>query len=215
MGVIYILQIHVRTRKLILILITLLLISSLPLIGCSSLTSRLSNQSTPTSTVSTPDTQNPNDSATPTDITTLKDSGTLADKITPNNSSTPAKTSTPLNKAISTATANSAATDISSTKKQAVSQPVKITTPTKESVKNNTITISKTKYNQLEYGYSYEKVKRFLGGYTGEIVTESGTKGSKSYTVTYLYHVKSPSGAELFLAFKDDKLVNKMEVNLQ
>ncbi|OLN28413.1 hypothetical protein DSOL_4062 [Desulfosporosinus metallidurans] len=48
----------------------------------------------------------------------------------------------------------------------------------------------------------------------GGVVTESGIKGSKSYTVT-LYHVKSPSGGEVFLAFKDDKLINKMEVNLQ
>jgi len=66
----------------------------------------------------------------------------------------------------------------------------------------------------LEYGYTYEKIKGLLGD-TGEVITKSGIKGSKSYAVTYLYHAKSPSDGELFLAFKDDKLVNKMEVNLQ
>lgn|GEM_PF-1726611 len=93
-----------------------------------------------------------------------------------------------------------------------VSQSVKTTPKTNE--KNNTQTISKAKYNQLKYGDTYEKIKSLLGG-TGEVVTESGKKGSKDYTVTYLCHVKSPSSGEVFLAFKDNILVNKMEVNLQ
>ncbi|WP_407309598.1 hypothetical protein [Desulfosporosinus sp. SB140] len=99
------------------------------------------------------------------------------------------------------------------TSSQKLSESVK-TTPLTSTEKSNPLTISKAKYNQLKYGDTYEKIKSLLGG-TGDIVTESGTKGSKGYAVTYLCHVKSPSGAEVFLAFKDNKLVNKMEVNLQ
>lgn len=83
---------------------------------------------------------------------------------------------------------------------QATSQSTK-TPPTTANEKKNTVSISKAKYNQLKYGDTYEKIKSLLGG-TGEVFTESGTKGSKSYTVTYLCHVKSPSGGEVFLAFK-------------
>ncbi|TGE32571.1 DUF3862 domain-containing protein [Desulfosporosinus sp. Sb-LF] len=99
------------------------------------------------------------------------------------------------------------------TSSQKVSESGK-TTSAKATEKSNTLTISKAKYNQLKYGDTYEKVKGLLGG-TGEVVTESGIKGSKDYTATYLCHVKSPSAGEVFLAFKDNKLVNKMEVNLQ
>ena len=94
---------------------------------------------------------------------------------------------------------------------QNVSQSGKTTTPTKVVGKSNTA-ISKIEYNKLQYGYTYEKVKGLLGG-TGEVLTESGTKGNKGYTVTY--HIKSSASGEVFLAFKDNILVNKMEVNLQ
>jgi len=94
---------------------------------------------------------------------------------------------------------------------QNVSQSGKTTTPTKVVGKANTA-ISKIEYNKLQYGYTYEKVKALLGG-TGEVLTESGTKGNKGYTVTY--HLKSSASGEVFLAFKDNILVNKMEVNLQ
>ena len=164
-------------RKHLPVLITLLLGLTISLMGCSSLTSGLTNKSTPTTAVTT----STNTTATPSDTTT---------------------TNTPID-----ANTNPSAVEN-------VSQSGKTTTPTKAGVNRNTVAISKIEYNQLKYGYTYEKVKGLLGD-TGEVVTESGIKGSKSYTVTYLYHVKSPSGGELFLAFKDDKLVNKMEVNLQ
>lgn len=163
-------------RKHWLVLITLFLGLSILLIGCSNLTPRLSNQSTPTTALPTPV-----DSTAPTDKTIP---------------STPTDTNT------------------APPSSQTVSQSVKTATPTKANERRNTVAISKVKYNQLEYGYTYEKVKNLLGD-TGEVVTESGIKGNKSYTVTYLYHVKSPSDGEVFLAFKNNKLINKMEVNLQ
>ena len=169
----------VSARKHGLVLITLLLALSIPLIGCNNLTTGVSNQSTPTT-------------ASPTPIAT----NTLTDKTIPSVPDIPKDTE-----------------NQAPTVSQNVSQSSK-TTPTKASEKSSTLTISKAKYNQLKYGDTYEKIKSQLGG-TGEVVTESGTKGSKSYTVTYLCHVKSPSGGEVFLAFKDNKLVNKMEVNLQ
>jgi hypothetical protein len=177
--VIIILRASFTTKKHGLTLITILLGLSMPLLGCSSLTTGLSNQST--SSTSAPN---------------LIDTTTTTDKTIPSVADTPSDTNSD-----------------TQTTSQSVSQPTK-TTPTKATEKKNPISLSKAKYNQLEYGYTYEKVKSLLGD-TGEVVTESGVKGSKSYTVTYLYHIKSPSNAEVFLAFKDDKLVNKMEVNLQ
>ena len=180
-GVIYISRTNLIVRKHWLVLITLLLGLSIPLFGCSSLTTKLSNQATPTSAVPNPAISAPIDTTTPSDKTI---------------SSTPTDTNTTL------------------TKSQTVSQSAKTGTPTKTNERKNTVAISKVKYNQLNYGYTYEKVKSLLVD-TGEVLTESGIKGSKGYTVTYVYHVKSPSSGEVFLAFKDDKLVNKMEVNLQ
>lgn len=191
---IYIFRINVTGQKHWLVLITLLLGFSIPLIGCSSLTTRLSNQSTPT-----------------TAVPTSTDSSTSPDTVTPIDSANPT------NKTNSSVTVDPTATNPTPSKSQNVSQSVKTATPaspTKASERINTVVISKAKYNQLEYGYTYEKVKGFLGD-TGKVITESGIKGSKGYAVTYLYHTKSPSDGEVFLAFKDDKLVNKMEVNLQ
>ena len=167
------------TRKHWLPLMTLLLGISIPLVGCSSLTTGLSNQSTSSTAVPTPI-----ETTTPTDKTT------------------PSVNVAPLD------------TNTTPTTSQVVSPSVTTTTPTKPDERGKTVAISKAKYNQLEYGYTFEKIKSVLGD-TGQVLTESGVKGSKGYTVTYVYHVKSPSTAELFLAFKDDKLVNKMEVNLQ
>lgn len=125
----------------------------------------------------------------------------------------PSDTTTPTDNTIPSVTAPTDKTNETQTTGQTTSQSTK-TPPTPANEKKNTVSISKAKYNQLKYGDTYEKIKSLLGG-TGEVVTESGTKGSKNYTVTYLCHVKSPSGGEVFLAFKDNKLVNKMEVNLQ
>ena len=63
-------RINVTAQKHWLVLITLLLSLSIPLIGCSSLTARFSNQSTPTTAVpTTTDTVTPTDAATPTNKT--------------------------------------------------------------------------------------------------------------------------------------------------
>lgn len=179
------------TQKHWLVLITLLLGFSIPLIGCSSLTKGLSNQATTTSALPTQ-----TDTPASTDSTPLTTATIPTDKTTPSVTATPADT-------------NSAPPNTSQTASQSTETP-----PTTAKDQKNAVSISKAKYNQLKYGDTYEKTKSLLGG-TGDIITESGIKGSKSYTVTYLIHVKSPSGAEVFLAFKDDKLVNKMEVNLQ
>lgn len=176
----FIIAYKVSVQKHALVFITLMLGLSIPLIGCSNLTTGLTNQSTPT-TASTP---HPIDTNASTEKT-VSSVPTIPDNM---NNETP-----PLS--------------------QNTSESVKAS-QTKETEKSNTLTISKAKYTSLKYGETYEKIKSLLGG-TGEVVTESGIKGSKGYTVTYLCHVKSPSGGEVFLAFKDNKLVNKMEVNLQ
>ncbi|MDR3540109.1 MAG: hypothetical protein P4L69_03945 [Desulfosporosinus sp.] len=186
-----ILRANFITQKHWLFFVTLLLGFSIPLIGCSSLTSGLSNQSTSTSAIPTS-----TDTSTPTGTPTLTNTGIPADKTISSVTTTPADT-------------NSAPPTTSQT-----ASPSTKTPPTTANEQKNTVSISKAKYNQLKYGDTYEKTKSLLGG-AGDILTESGTKGSKSYTVTYLIHVKSPSSAEVFLAFKDDRLVNKMEVNLQ
>ena len=193
---IFILGTKVTPRKHWLTLITVLLGLSISLIGCSSLTTSLSNQSTRTTAApTTTDKTMPSDTTTPTD-NTIPSVTAPTDKTNPSVKATPVDT-----------------TNETQTTGHATSQSPK-TPPTAVAEKKNTVSISKAKYNQLKYGDTFEKIKSLLGG-TGEVVTESGTNGSKSYTVTYLCHVKSPSGGEVFLAFKDNKLVNIMEVNLQ
>lgn len=174
-GVIFISRTKFTARKHWLVLITLLLGLSIPLIGCSSSPTASTNSSTPTIATAT---THPSDSTA-----TSLDSNTT----TPSDSNTTAPST-----------------------EQNASQSGKTTTPTKVVGKANTA-ISKIEYNKLQYGSTYEKVKALLGG-TGDVLTESGTKGSKGYTVTY--HLKSSASGELFLAFKDNILVNKMEVNL-
>jgi hypothetical protein len=176
----------VPIRKHRLVLITLLLGSSISLIGCSSLTTSLTKQSTPTSTAST----------------TLDTNSS-----TGNNGSLSPENTLPQTQA-------QAQAQTSTLKSNQNMSEADQTTTSKTTQKAKTLSISKAKYNELKYGETYEKIVGLLGE-TGDIVTESGTKGHKGYTVTYLYHVKSSSGGEVFLAFKDNKLVNKMEVNLQ
>jgi hypothetical protein len=190
-GVINISRANFTTQKHWLVLMTLLLGFSIPLIGCSSLTKGLSNQSSLTSSV-----------PSSTDTSTSTDTPTLTNTAIPTNKTIPSVTATPED-------TNSESSATSQTASQSTKTP-----PTKANEEKITLSISKAKYNQLNYGTTYDKIKNLLGG-IGEVITEKGTKGSKDYTVTYLIHVKSPSNAEVFLAFKDDKLVNKMEVNLQ
>jgi len=182
-GVIFISRTKFTSRKHWLVLITLLLGLSIPLIGCSSSPTTNTNSSTPTIAAAT---THPSAVTTPSVDSTAT---SLDSNTTPPSDSNTTPPSTGQN----------------------VSQSGKTTTPTKVVGKANTA-ISKIEYNKLQYGSTYEKVKALLGG-TGEVLTESGTKGNKGYTVTY--HLKSSASGEVFLAFKDNILVNKMEVNLQ
>jgi len=125
-------------------------------------------------------------------------------------SNTAPATTTPTPPTDSTTPPLDSTTTPTNTTSQNVSQSGKTTTPTK--VVGKAGAISKIEYDKLQYGLTYEKVKVILGD-TGDVVTESGTKGNKGYTVTY--HLKTSANGEVFLAFKDNKLVNKMEVNLQ
>jgi len=189
--VIYILGKNITIRKHLPVLMTLLLGLSIPLMGCSGSSAGLT-KSTPTTAVATPT----NTTATPTNTTATPPDTTA-------NSSDTTTSNTPIDSNINTSATG-----------QKVSQSGKTTTSTKTSSKGNADLINKLSYSQLQYGYTYEKIQGLFGD-TGEVVTESGTKGNKGYTVTYIYHVKSPAVGEMFLAFKDDKLVNKMQVNLQ
>nr|WP_263324259.1 DUF3862 domain-containing protein [Neobacillus sp. Marseille-Q6967] len=69
-------------------------------------------------------------------------------------------------------------------------------------------------FNQIQNGMTYEEVKAIVGG-EGEIVSESGEKGSQFHTVVYSYQGKGSIGANASLTFQGNKLQNKSQFGLE
>jgi hypothetical protein len=74
--------------------------------------------------------------------------------------------------------------------------------------------ITKEEFDQLESGMTYEIVTEILG-MLGEVSSEIGFKGEKSHTITYHYKGKGFAGANAALTFQNNKLTNKMQVELK
>jgi hypothetical protein len=86
-------------------------------------------------------------------------------------------------------------------------------TPTPEPVKNKP-TISKSEFEQLKSGMSYEDTTAIIGG-PGEILSESGTPGDQYHTVMYQYKGEGGLGANANLMFQGDRLENKAQYGLK
>lgn len=74
--------------------------------------------------------------------------------------------------------------------------------------------ITLEQFNQLENGMTLEQVIEIVGG-EGEIVSESGEKGTPLHTVMYSYQGKGGMGANVSLMFQGNKLQNKSQFGLE
>ncbi|MEF3311764.1 DUF3862 domain-containing protein [Paenibacillus sp. GYB004] len=80
-----------------------------------------------------------------------------------------------------------------------------------ESSKKSTIT--KEQYDKINNGMKYKEVVQIVGG-EGEIVSESGEKGSKMYAMGVTYEGKGGSGSASFV-FLGDELKSKSQYGLK
>lgn len=69
-------------------------------------------------------------------------------------------------------------------------------------------------FNQIQNGMTLEEVVAIVGG-EGEIVSETGEKGSDLHTVMYSYAGKGDIGANVSLMFQGNKLENKSQFGLK
>lgn len=72
--------------------------------------------------------------------------------------------------------------------------------------------ISLDQFNKIKNGMSLEEVIKIVGG-EGEIISESGEKGTEYHTVMYSYNGKNLA-SNVSLMFQGDKLQNKTQVGL-
>lgn len=87
-------------------------------------------------------------------------------------------------------------------------------TPTTSGTTFNPPTISKTEFNALTNGMSYEEAVNIIGG-SGEVLSEAGSPGDAYYTVMYTWKGEGDLGANANAMFQDNKLVNKAQYGLK
>ncbi|MEC0182475.1 DUF3862 domain-containing protein [Paenibacillus peoriae] len=75
-------------------------------------------------------------------------------------------------------------------------------------------TITKTKYNKIKNGMTYEEVAKIIGG-PGEALSEVGEKGDEFYTVMYSYKGEGGLGANANFTFQGNKLHAKAQFGLE
>jgi outer membrane protein assembly factor BamE (lipoprotein component of BamABCDE complex) len=76
------------------------------------------------------------------------------------------------------------------------------------------VKISKAKYDQIQSGMTYEQVQQIAGG-EGEILSESGQKGTEFYTIMVQYGGEGDLGANVSLMFQGNKLQTKSQFGLK
>ncbi|WP_374722582.1 hypothetical protein [Peribacillus tepidiphilus] len=78
----------------------------------------------------------------------------------------------------------------------------------------SSVEVSLEQFNQLQNGMTLEEVTKIVGG-QGEIISETGEKGTEFYTVMYSYPGKGSLGANVTLMFQGNKLQNKSQFGLE
>ena len=78
----------------------------------------------------------------------------------------------------------------------------------------NGSTMSKAEFTQLKDGMSYEEATKIIGG-SGEVMSESGSKGDATHTVMYAYKGEGDLGANANVIFQGEKLMNKSQFGLK
>jgi hypothetical protein len=80
-------------------------------------------------------------------------------------------------------------------------------------VEQSDVTVTLNEFNQIQNGMSYEEVVAIIGG-EGNLLSESGEKGSEFYTVMYDYKGEGSFGANANFMFQSGKLQNKAQFGL-
>ena len=106
-------------------------------------------------------------------------------------------------------------------------QPTQSTTPATTTPKNDTPQqaeptpapepkkgITKAEFDQIQNGMTYEQVVQIIGS-EGELMSESGDKGTQFYTVMYTWEGESGFGANANAMFQGGKMVNKAQFGLK
>lgn len=76
------------------------------------------------------------------------------------------------------------------------------------------VKITLDQFNKIQNGMTLEQVIAIVGG-EGEIISESGDKGTQLHTVMYSYQGKGSIGANVSLMFQGNKLQNKSQFGLE
>lgn len=91
------------------------------------------------------------------------------------------------------------------------------TPPAEETTTNSPInlpTISKSEFDALTNGMSYDEVVEIIGG-SGEVLSETGSPGDAYYTVMYMWEGEGELGANANVMFQDNKLISKAQYGLR
>jgi len=73
--------------------------------------------------------------------------------------------------------------------------------------------LTKEKFEQIKDGMTYEEVVKIIGS-EGELLSESGEKGTSLYTVIYSFKADGSFGANSSMMFQGGKLMNKSQFGL-
>jgi len=76
------------------------------------------------------------------------------------------------------------------------------------------VTVTLDKFNEISNGMTYEEVVEIIGG-EGNLLSETGEKGTDFYTVIYEYKGEGDPGANANFTFQDNKLQNKAQFGLK
>lgn len=75
-------------------------------------------------------------------------------------------------------------------------------------------TITKSEFEQIENGMSFEEVKKIVGG-EGELLAEVGKEGEEGHTIVYMYEGEGTIGANANFSFRGGILQVKSQIGLQ
>ncbi|MNW47802.1 hypothetical protein D3C74_251450 [compost metagenome] len=81
------------------------------------------------------------------------------------------------------------------------------------SVSSDQVEITQEQYDKISNGMTYEEVINIVGG-EGEVITETGEKGSDMYGIGVMYQGKEGTGTANFV-FIGDKLQSKSQFGLK
>ncbi|WP_260506986.1 hypothetical protein [Brevibacillus brevis] len=95
--------------------------------------------------------------------------------------------------------------------------PTAPATPTQEATApaaTEKATITKSEFEQIENGMSFEEVKKIVGG-EGKLLAEVGKKGEEGHTIVYMYKGEGAIGANANFSFQGGILQVKSQIGLQ